>query len=147
MAVVVYLDANVLIALIEAEQEIIPQTRRLFTLIENEIVAAITSEVTLAEVLVKPLKNGDIPLLKSYESLLAKGSLVQLVAAGRGIWIDAAALRALHGLKLVDALHLATASRHGCDVLITADKRIKSVGRIRIIDPESSEMATWIDEQ
>jgi uncharacterized protein len=39
-------------------------------------------------------------------------------------YLVAAKLRARHGLKLADALHLACAVRHGCDALWTNDDRL-----------------------
>ena len=37
-------------------------------------------------------------------------------------------LRASHGLKTADALHLATALQHGCVALISNDKRLEKAG-------------------
>jgi predicted nucleic acid-binding protein len=43
------------------------------------------------------------------------------------IYRKAAELRANHGLKTPDALHLATAQNHGCAELWTHDERLNTV--------------------
>ncbi len=140
-----YLDANILISLVEAESSQIPQVRRFLGLVELGLATAVTSEMSLAEVLVKPLKYGDLRLLKAYEALFASGSLINLLPYERGMWLEVASYRALNGLKLADAMHVAVAVKSGCDLLITADTGIKSIELMKVLRPESHEFAKWLD--
>lgn len=145
MQVKVYLDANVLISLLEAEESQTLQVRRFLELVERQLATAVTSEISLAEVLVKPFRSGDTRLLKAYEALFTAGSLVGLVKHEQGLWLAVATYRALHGLKLADAVHVAVAIESRCDLLITADKRITSLERIKVMRPDDAEFAAWLD--
>jgi predicted nucleic acid-binding protein len=56
----VYLDTNVFIYAVEAVAEYRAAVETLFGLIEDSAVSAVTSELTLAEALAKPLEVGPI---------------------------------------------------------------------------------------
>lgn len=51
----------------------------------------------------------------------------------REVLIEAARLRALHRVTLPDAVHLATASIHGCAVFLTNDRRIRAVPGLEVV--------------
>lgn len=68
------------------------------------------STITLAEVLTGPLRAGQIALAPRYEKALARFTVVPLSST---VAVLAASMRAQHGLKLPDALHLATAPEIG----------------------------------
>jgi len=54
-----YLDANIFIYTLNGFAPLVPVLTRLFTLIEGGHMQALTSELTLAELLVKPFRDGD----------------------------------------------------------------------------------------
>jgi predicted nucleic acid-binding protein len=53
------------------------------------------------------------------------GAIVALRPVTRDILVDAARLRAESRTQLPDAIHVATALRHGCEVYLTNDHRLR----------------------
>lgn len=81
------------------------------------------SDLTRFECRVGPLREGQETVLAAYERFFAsKGT--RLVPVSRKAWDYAAQVRARHGLKTLDALHVACAVTLGCDLLITGDERM-----------------------
>jgi predicted nucleic acid-binding protein len=97
----------------------------LFGLIETGEVAAVTSELTLAEVLVKPIEAGRTDLARAYEEMIAPSAWLSVVAVERAILVHAARLGPEFGLKLADAIHVASAVAAGCHVFLSDDRRLK----------------------
>ena len=81
------------------------------------------SPLVRLEVLVKPTRAGDAALVQVYEKVLIDQ---EWLAIGDEVFAHALALRAHHGLKTPDALHLATALHHGCTEFWTNDDRLKA---------------------
>lgn len=70
---------------------------------------AVTSELTLAEVLVKPFQANQTELQQIYVETLQASDSLTMVPISRTALIEAARLRAQHAsLKLPDAIHAAT---------------------------------------
>ncbi len=114
-----YLDANVFIYALNAFPPLVPVLTALFTLIDHGHLQATTSELTLAEPLVKPIRDKDLPAQQACQGILLNDTRVALVPITRQTLIESARLRATTSLKLPDAIHLATASLAGCDVFLT----------------------------
>ena len=83
----------------------------------------LTSTLTLAEVLVKPLSVGDIVLAERYEKLLS-GPGVSVLPFDRSCARIYAQLRQDKTLKAPDVVQLACASNARCDLFITNDERL-----------------------
>jgi predicted nucleic acid-binding protein len=82
---------------------------------------AVSSELTLMETLVAPLRNGD-PVLATNREALWQQANTRLLPITRHILREAARLRAaLLALKTPDAIHAATALVHGCALFVTND--------------------------
>ena len=128
----VYLDANIVIFVVEEPIPLTAGQFALFTAMEEGLVRAVTSELSLTECLVHPLTINDIGLTSTYEKLLSSEAGVELVPVSREILIRAAHVRARHKLKTPDAIHVASAMSSGATVFLTADGRIKAPPEIRI---------------
>lgn len=129
-----YLDANVFIYAVE---EVAPWFRIVRPVIEGlgtGAVAAVTSAITLAEVLVRPLRDGDERAQRAFaRTVCTHGGLV-VVPVSRAVLVEAARLRAASPLlKLPDAIHAATARLHGCAVLLTNDVRLRAAPGIEVV--------------
>ena len=125
----VYLDANVFIYVFESTltTQITPsRLHKAFQFFQQGRAWARTSQLPRAEVLVHPLRQGNARLTDLYSSLLSGTEIIAVDAVSAAVIDRAAHLRARHGLRLADAVHLASAIESGCDVLLTADKRLAS---------------------
>lgn len=115
----IFVDANVLVYLVEDRTELGDVVRQKFSGLASEV--AVNPLVAL-ECSIQPLRNGDSVLARRYERLME--SLVMLDIT-REVYQMAAKVRAQHRLTVVDALHLATAQFHLCDGFWTNDTRLK----------------------
>jgi len=121
----VYLDANVFITAFENAGARSDHAWWLLNAIEEGQVSAVTSEITLAEILVKPLEVGDAALAASYQTMIAPNPVLDVSPVTRDRLIEAAGIRARRpSVKLPDAIHLATAQHHGCGFFISNDERL-----------------------
>lgn len=66
----VYLDANIVIYVVEGLPTYLDQIRALLTAVNASEIIAVTSELTLAETLVKPFKDQQPALQQAYKVFL-----------------------------------------------------------------------------
>jgi predicted nucleic acid-binding protein len=118
----VYLDTNFVIRFIESEDF------GLLRVIEDAAAGLLdlfTSELTLAEMLVGPLKADDAALAAQYEEFLTTDEFLEVVPIDRAILRESARIRALYGSRTPDAIHCATALRAECTSLLSSDSGFK----------------------
>lgn len=120
----IYLDANVFIYAIEGFRPLGDQAQAVLALAEAGGCVLCTSELTLAECLAQPLALGRADLVKQYLLLLQARPALDLAVVDRPALIEAARLRSQTGLKLPDAIHLATARSRACGVLLSNDQHL-----------------------
>ena len=96
---------------------------------DGEIVLAVTT-VTIAEVLTGPLKAGEEALAKRYRAVLEAWQVVDFTC---DIAESAARLRGKYGLKLPDAIQVASALSINADALVTHDRDFAKVRGLRIL--------------
>ncbi len=129
----VYLDANIFIYALEDFSPVGAKLRSLFARFDRGELQAVTSELTLAEVLVKPLRDGNTTASESYRRILQTSAALEVVPVGRDILLAAAALRAASTMKLPDAIHAATATSARCTTLLTNDRGFAGLPGIAIL--------------
>ena len=124
----IYIDTNIFIYAVEGYSEFVEPLTSLFSAIDNDELEAVTSELTLAESLVKPFKDDNKHLQSVYLAALHSGQSFSVVPIDRFILVEAARIRANSTfLNLADAIHLATADFFHCSCFLTNDKRLVSV--------------------
>ncbi len=74
----IYLDANIIIYMLEGFEPFSPALSRLLEAIELEQIKCVTSEMTVAEVLVRPFKQEATNLIKIYMDALNDKRLITL---------------------------------------------------------------------
>ncbi|MBF4572760.1 type II toxin-antitoxin system VapC family toxin [Herbiconiux sp. VKM Ac-1786] len=116
----IYADSNILIYLIEDPGERGDRVRRRFDEIDDELVV---SPLVIMECRVKPLQLGDLVTVRRFDRLFDHLPHLDMPEE---VYLLAADTRARHGLKTMDALHLATAQFHTCDGFWTQDDRLKA---------------------
>jgi predicted nucleic acid-binding protein len=126
----VYLDANLFIYAAECPASF-PNLVTLLKRLDLGELSAVTSALTIAEVLVVPLRTRNKTLEMAYRNRLMTGSTLTISDISEAILISAATLRAFTpGIKLPDAIHVATAAVTGCTVFLTNDVRLATVGSV-----------------
>jgi predicted nucleic acid-binding protein len=128
-----YLDANLFIYAVERHPDYLTRLDRLFALIDAGENTASTSEITLAECLVKPFADRDLDRQQLFQAAISPRPNFAVIPISRPILVHAAQLRALHKPRLPDAIHLATAIASVCHTLITNDFLIKPIPGIHVI--------------
>jgi predicted nucleic acid-binding protein len=129
----VYLDTNVLIYALEAVPEYVAATSSLFEAIDRGQFQAVTSELTLAETLVKPRMDKDDERCAAYEQAIQSSRSMHVVAVNRRVLTEAAAIRAATGLRLPDAIHAATSMLASCETFLTNDPHFRVVAGLPVV--------------
>ena len=128
-----YLDTAPLIYWVEAYPEYISKMDRIVDAIETTPMQAMTSVLTLTEVMVQPLRVGNTDLAQEYHDILVMRDDYILVEVSTDIAISAAAIRARYSLRTPDALHAATAIKSGCDAILTNDRDYRRVQDLNVL--------------
>jgi predicted nucleic acid-binding protein len=91
----------------------------------------LTSRLSLLECRTKPLREHDAGVLAAYDAFFAATRMV-IVELSAAVIDRATELRARHGLKTPDALHVAAALEAGADAFVTGDEGIKRCSEIAV---------------
>ncbi len=123
-------DSAPIIYTLEAHAKFAKRFARLFQRhADGEIALAVTT-VTVAEVLTGPLGKGEEALAKRYRAVLESWQVVDFTA---DIAEGAARLRGKYGLRLPDAIQLASALAINADALVTHDRDFEKVKGLRVL--------------
>jgi len=114
-------DTSILIYKLEGNPRYRELADAVFSWIERAGHSAVTSTVTMTEVLVQPYRLRNHQLIKSIYDLLSNYPNLQWIAPDLKIADIAAKIRALHRLHAIDALQAATAVKAQATGLITND--------------------------
>jgi predicted nucleic acid-binding protein len=122
------LDTNVFVIAFETRCEYSLEIEDFFSTLRARPGRAVTSELTLAELLAPvtlPLALPQNMRKKLYLDLLLHSGLIDLRPVSRDILIDTADLRNEAAQKLPDAIHVATAIHAGCNLFLSNDKGVR----------------------
>jgi len=125
-----YLDANCFIYLFENHPVFGHLARSLFSAIERGEYKALSSSLTLLEVMAGPIKCGRESLANEYAELITTFPNLTLRDMNQNVACRAASFRA-SGVKSPDAIHLATAVVYKADCFVTEDNRLRKIEGIR----------------
>lgn len=129
----VALDTAIFIYFIEEDSRFLPLLRPVFERIDSGRLLAVTSALTLLEVLVVPYRAGNLALAERYEALLTRSRGLRLFDMDGPLLKSAAQLRAAFKLKPPDALQLSAALRANCRKFLTNDRRIPAIPNLTVI--------------
>ena len=135
----IYLDANLFVYAVEQVSPFALGVEGLFHAADQGEVTLVTSLLTLPETLVMPYRKADDILVMMYHELFTLPPPgLHVVPLSAQILEHAARLRATEfSLKLPDAIHLATALSEQCDLVVTNDRRLKTITSVRRNSPIS----------
>jgi predicted nucleic acid-binding protein len=129
----VFLDTSPVVYYVEAVPAFAEVAKGIFALIGEGQMQGVVSPVTLAECVTLPIRLGQVELRQWFTDLLTGTDGISLVNIDAAIAQQAAELRIRYGLKLPDALQVATAIAAGCEVFLTNDVALKRVTELRVL--------------
>lgn len=134
-----YLDASAIIYGLEGTPAVRASVVTLVERVATLSGRVVTSRLSRLECRVKPLREGDHVRLALYEGFFSR-TLVDVANLTPRVIELATELRARHGFKTPDALHLATALDASADIFMTGDRALERCPGIQvsILDPGSA---------
>lgn len=115
------LDTNIFIYLLEENPRYLGMTDLVFSRIEQSGCVAVTSTITMTELLVPAYREGDAQRVATFYGLLATYPNLEWMAPDLETADLAAQVRGEHGLHTPDALQVATALRFGATAFVSND--------------------------
>lgn len=116
------LDTSIFIYHLQPNPKYVAYTDLIFSWLERPESRAITSTITMTELLVLPYRDGDEQMANDFYGLLSTYPNLDWIAPPLEIAELAARIRALHRLQTPDALQAATAVQAQATGLITNDR-------------------------
>ena len=127
----IYLDSMVVIYLIQGPESLSNAIRRALLPAEGEPSQVVVSDLTRLECRVKPIQEGADELLGEFDELFDSQDIEKIVFQTETFDL-ATELRARHGTKTPDSLHLAAAILGRCTEFWTNDHRLRAAAEGRI---------------
>jgi predicted nucleic acid-binding protein len=128
----VYLETTAVIYTVERYPTYWPLLEPLWMTAQTQAIEIVSSELTLLEALVGPLKSGNPILEQAFESALL-GTEMRLLPITQVILREAARLRAAINLKTPDALHAATAQLAQVALFVSNDLDFRKVPGLPVV--------------
>jgi predicted nucleic acid-binding protein len=126
------LDTSLFIYFVEAHAEFGPPAAHVFKEVEAGL-TAVTSTLTLLELLVVPFRDGNEQLQDDYLDLFGHFPNLQVKPVDLAVASIAARLRADYGIRTADAIQLATALGAGATAFVTNDRALSRVKGIEVV--------------
>ncbi len=127
------LDTSVFIYYYEEVQEYLPATQALFERLEAGSFAAVTSVVTLTELITQPLSRRQYGLAGRYTSALRRFPNLELVDISVDMAYRAGQMRARYRLRTMDALQVSSVLEAGATGFITNDRRLQRIQDLDVL--------------
>lgn len=127
------LDTMIFIYHLEDHPKYSLVTEKLFESIEDSKYVAVTSIITLIEILVKPKMEGNIIAIGDYKDLILTFPNLTVMDINLKIVDTASDLRAKYGIKTPDAIQIAASIVGGAQSFITNDEGLKKIKDINIV--------------
>jgi predicted nucleic acid-binding protein len=115
------IDTSVFIYELEANPRYAALADQIFTWLEGPRHTAVTSTITMTELLVQPYRDGDEQRVDRFYGLLATYPNLEWVAPDLEVADIAARIRAAHRLRTPDSLQAATVIRSQATGIVTND--------------------------
>ena len=133
---VVGLDTAPLIYFVEEHPIWLAVVRPFFEALDQGQFQAVTSTVTLTEVLVRPLRQSEVILAERYREILLRARNLATIPVSAAIAEQAAAIRAQYRLRTPDSIQIATAMYGNATSFLTNDQKLSALKTLRIITLE-----------
>ncbi|MDJ0690920.1 MAG: PIN domain-containing protein [Xenococcaceae cyanobacterium MO_188.B32] len=130
---IVGLDTAPLIYFIEQNPRYLKIVREFFRAMDRGEFQVVTSTLTLTEVLVHPLRKGNIELAQQYQDILLNQDHLTAYSVSPNIAELAAKLRATKNIRTPDAIQIATAIQNGAEFFLTNDRDLCNIQSLKIL--------------
>ena len=121
------LDTSIFIYQLESSPRYVTLTDAIFRWLEQPEHHAVTSTITMTELLVQPYRDSGPQRVDEFYALLTTYPNLEWLSPNLEIADIAARIRATHRLRTPDALQAATAVHAGATALVTNDPAFKRV--------------------
>lgn len=125
------LDTAPLIYFIEQNLTHLEKVRAFFAAMRRDEFRVVT--LTLTEVLVHPLRAGNVELAREYRDIILDQAYLITFPVSATIAEQAAQLRANYNLRTPDAIQIATAIQEGATVFFTNDARLPDITGLKML--------------
>ena len=129
----VFIDTAPIIYFIEKHKRYIKIVRPVFTEIDSGKIEALTSTITLLEVLVHPFKTNNEKLAERYREILLNSENLTTFEILHEVSEISSKLRAEYSIKTPDAIQIAVGILYGADKFLTNDPNLKKVIDIEVL--------------
>ncbi len=129
----VAIDTSVFIYHVQVDPRYVPATDRIFAWLERPSSSAITSCISMTELLVEPIRAEDEKRVGEFFALLTRYPHLEWVPASLQIAALAARFRSEHRLRTPDALQAATAVYASATGLITNDAVFRRLNEFQVL--------------
>lgn len=128
-----YFDSNIFVYFLDRNPTCFVAVAALIEAVESGRILGFTGDAAVAEVMVKPYQVGDPGVIAGIKSFFGASDALAVLRHDADCFDLAAQLRAKHGMKFIDALHVATAMRADCRFFVTNDADIRPLAAIEIV--------------
>ena len=127
------IDTAPIIYFIEKHPKYLDIIRPVFIEIDNGNIEAITSTITLLEVLVHPFRTKNETLAERYREILLYSKGLTTFEVFNEVSETSSKLRAKYSIKTPDAIQIAVGALYGADKFLTNDPDLKKVSDIEVL--------------
>jgi predicted nucleic acid-binding protein len=127
------LDTSIFIYQFQANPKYVDLTHPIFQWLEQPGSHAVTSTITMAEILIQPYRDKDQNLIDNFKGLLSTYPNLEWISPGLGIASRAAQIRAHHRFPLPDAIHAATAIDSKTTAFLTNDPIFRRITNLKVL--------------
>jgi predicted nucleic acid-binding protein len=133
----VYVDTNIFIYFLERHDRYFEGVLPFFQLFNDGLSIAYTGDAVVAETLYKPYQINDTLRVSELKEFFNNDEFITVLPHSKKVFELAAELAPKRGMKLIDALHYATATLAGCKFMLTNDHGFESSDAIEVIHLEA----------
>jgi predicted nucleic acid-binding protein len=133
----VYVDTNIFIYFLERHERYFEAVLPFFQLFNDGLSIAYTGDAVVAETLYKPYQSNDTLRVSEIKEFFNNDEFITVLPHTKKVFELAAELAPKRGMKLIDALHYATAAQAGCKFILTNDQGFASSDAMEVIHLES----------
>ena len=129
----VYVDTNVFIYFLDKNDKYFGVVLPFFDQFNARQSLAHTGDAVVAETLYKPYQADDALRVSEFKEFFAQEEFITVLPHTKKVFELAAELSPKRGMKLIDALHYATAVLAGCKFFLTNDQGFASSAGLEVI--------------